>query len=158
MKNENINESHVQSLTVEKDDENPEQEKLANKNKNFFTFFGIFMGISACFYFYEVSQKEKLIFSECGQCKMGFFSSFYFYLLNNIAMLSISLLNFSVKFYPDKQTSILLFKSFKNILIIFGAQMFFSLIFFILENFYCSLRMQDFLINLFVYQILQFTA
>lgn len=120
-------------------------------------FLSLFCAITACCFFYAVSQQEKIIFSECAQCKIGFFSSFYFYLFNNIAMLSFSLLNITLRFQSGNKSSVLLFKSFRNILVIFGVQMTASLFFFVAQNYYCSFRMQDFLINLFVYQILQFT-
>lgn len=134
------------------------QKELTNQHKFYFTSLSLLGLISAFTYLYLVAQKQNLYFIECAQCKFSFFSNFYFYFLNNFGLVMLYIKNSNTNiFKSQKHIPIFVFHSFINILAIFSGQMFFSIFFFIFQNYFCSIALQNILINLFFFQIIQYT-
>jgi len=116
----------------------------------FFTFFSSFA------YLYIVAQYQNMYFVQCAQCKSTFFGSFYFYFMFTFALTIVYFKNIKTDVF-DPKSSILMLGSFKYILLVFGSQMFFATCFFIAECFYCSDNMIGVVMNLFIYQAIQYT-
>ena len=134
------------------------QKELTSQHKFYFSSLSLLGLISAFSYLYLVAQKQNLYFIECAQCKFSFFSNFYFYFLNNFGLVMLYIKNSNTNVFRGKKSiPVLVFHSFINILAIFGGQMFFSVTFFIFQNYYCSIALQDILINLFFFQIIHYT-
>jgi hypothetical protein len=134
------------------------QNNLISQNKTSFSILNLICLISGFTYLYLVAQKQNLYFIECAQCKFSFFSNFYFYFVNNFGLVMLYMKNSNVDIFKEsKDIPIYVFHSFFNILIIFGGQMFFSIAFFVFQNYFCSIALQNILINLFFFQIIQYT-
>ena len=125
-------------------------------HKNYTLALLLFTFLSSFAYLYIVAQYQNMYFVQCSQCKSTFFGSFYFYFMFTFAHMVVYFKNLKTDVF-DPKSSILMLGSFKYILSVFGSQMFFATCFFVTECVYCSDNMVGVVMNLFLYQAIQYT-